>query len=139
MRDSRLPHAQFSLQYLKFSLRYTMGNMSGIFLFAFWVIRGLNCEAVNLPKFESAGIPISPFEYLDAPILIIPRAPCTCAHNVHAQHDITKLSSYANHITMTSPVFAFHSCHIETRWHDIIGVCVVGTPCHHGLHCMGMT
>ena len=76
MMGSRLPHAQFSLQYLKFSLRYTMGNMSGMFSFAFWVIRTLKCEAVIFLKFELAGVPIRPFEYLDAPILIIAHAPC---------------------------------------------------------------
>ena len=84
MRGSRLPHAQFSLQYLKFSLRYTMGNMFGMFSFAFWVIRTLKCEAVNFIKFESAGVPVRPFEYLDAPILIIARAPCIHACDVHA-------------------------------------------------------
>ena len=49
-----------------------------MFLFAVWVIRALKCEAVNFPKFESAGIPVRPFEYLDAPILIIACAPCMC-------------------------------------------------------------
>ena len=130
MRGSHLPHAQFSLQYLKFSLRYTMGNMSGMFSFAFWVIRALKCEAVNFPKLESAGIPIRPFEYLDVPILVIARVLCSCACNVHA-HDV-------NHVTMMSPAFAFHSCHVEMRWHDIIGVHVVGTPCHYGSHRMVM-
>ena len=138
MRGSRLPHAQFSLQYLKFSLRYTNGNMFGMFLFAFWVIRALKCEAVNFPKFELAGIPIRPFEYLGVPIIIIARALCMRVHNMHAQRDITRFAYDANHITMMSPAFAFHSCHIETRWHDIIGVRVVGTPHHHGLHHMGM-
>ena len=138
-RGSRLPHAKFSLQYLKFSLRYTMGNMSGMFSFAFWVIRALKCEAVNFPKFKSAGGPIRPFEYLDAPILIITCVPCMCAHYTHAQHDATRFACDANHVTMTSPEFAVHSCHIGMRWHDIIGVCVVGTPHHYGSHHMGMT
>ena len=53
-----------------------MGNMFGMFSFAFWVIRIFKCEVVNFLKFESAGIPIRPFEYLDAPILIIAHAPC---------------------------------------------------------------
>ena len=52
---------------------------------------------------------------------------------------ITRFTYDASHVTMTSPVFVFHSCHVETRWHDIIGVHVVGTPCHHGSHRMGMT
>ena len=139
MRGSHLPHAQFSLQYLKFSLRYTMGNMSGMFSFAFWVIRTLKCEAAIFPKFQVAGVPIRPFRYLDAPILIIARAPCSHARNAHAQHDITRFASCANHVTMMSPVFAFHLCHIGMRWHDVISVCIVGTPCHYGLHRMGMT
>ena len=150
MRGSCLPHAQFSLQYLKFSLRYTMGNMFGMFLFAFWVIRALKCEAVNIPKFESAGVPVRLFKYLDAPILIIACVPCTHTCNAHAQHDLTRFAYDVNHVTMTSPAFVFHSwvtspafafhlCHIETMWHDIIGVCIVGTPRHHGSHRMGMT
>ena len=28
----------------------------------------------------------------------------------------------ANHIIMTSLAFAFHSCHVGMRWHDLIGV-----------------
>ena len=115
MRGSHLPHAKFSLQYLKFSLRYTNRNMFGMFSFAFWVIRALKCEAVNFPKFESAGIPVRPFEYLDAPILIIACVPCMHVHDVHAHHDITRFTYDANHVTMTSPAFTFHSCHIETR------------------------
>ena len=114
-----------------------MGNMFGMFSFAFWVIRALKCEAVNFPKFKSAGIPIRPFEYLVAPILIIAHVPCTCAHNVHAHHDVTRFAYDANHVTMTSPALAFHSCHVKTRWHDVIGVRIVGTPCHHGLLAWG--
>ena len=116
-----------------------MGNMFGMFSFAFWVIRALKCVVVHFPKFELAGIPIRPFKYLDTPILIIARVPCTRMHDVHAQHDITRFAYDANHITMTSPAFAFHLCHVEMRWHDIIGVCIVGTPCHLGSHRMGMT
>ena len=115
-----------------------MGNMFGMFLFAFWEIRALNCEAVKFLKFKLDGIPIRPFEYLSVPILIIAFVPCTYACEVHAHPDITWFAYDANHVTMTSPAFAFHSCHIEMRWHDIIGVHVVGTPHHHGLHRMGM-
>ena len=139
MRGSHLPHAQFSLQYLKFSLRYTMRNMFGMFSFALWVIRALKCEVVNYVNFESAGIPIRLFEYLDMPILIIARAPRMHTCDTHAYHDVTRFAYDANHVTMMSPAFAFHSCPIERRWHDIISVRIVGTPCHHGLHCMGMT
>ena len=115
-----------------------MGNMFGMFLFAFWVIRTLKCEAVNFLKFELAGIPIRPIEYLDAPILIIAHAPCTRMHDAHAHH-VTRFTYDVNHITMTSPAFMFHLCQVEMRWHGIIGVHIVGTPRHHGLHHMGMT
>ena len=97
MRGSRLPHAQFSLQYLKFSLRYTMGNMFGMFSFAFWVIRALKCEVVNFPKFKLAGIPIRLFEYLDVPILIIAHPPCMCVCDAHAQHDVTRFAYKRQH------------------------------------------
>ena len=138
MRGYHLPHAQFSLQYLKFSLKYTMGNMFGMFSFAFWVIRTLKCEVVNFLKFESAGIPIRPFEYLSTPILITACVLCMHMHDTHGHHDFTMLAYDANHVTMTSPAFMFHLCHVEMRWHDVIGVCIVGTPCHHGSHDMGM-
>ena len=115
-----------------------MGNMSGMFSFAFWVIRAIKCEVVNFPKFKLAGIPIRLLEYLDMPILIVVCAPCTRMHDAHAQCDVTRFAYDANHVTMTSPAFRFHLCHIEPRWHDVIGVCIVGTPCHHGLHRMGM-
>ena len=116
-----------------------MGNMFGMFSFAFWVIRTLKCEAVDFLKFESAGVPIRPIEYLDVPILVIACAPCMHPSNAHAHRDITRLTYDANHVPMTSPVFAFHSCHMEMRWHDVNSVCVVGTPHHHGLNRMGMT
>ena len=109
---SRLPHAKFSLQYLKFSLRYTMRNMSGMLSFAFWVIRTLKYKQDIFPKFESAGVHARPYEYLDAPILIIARAPCSRAHDAHTQRDVTRFASCVNHVTMTSPAFAFHSCHV---------------------------
>ena len=113
--------------------------MFGMFSFAFWVIRALKCEAVNFIKFKLAGVPVRLFEYLDVPILIIACVPCMCARDMHAQCDITRFTYDVNHITKMSPAFMFHLCHIETRQHDIIGVCIVGTPRHHGLHHMGMT
>ena len=124
-----------------------MENMFDMFSFAFWVIRALKCEAVNFVKFKSAGVPIRPFEYLDTIILIIACAPCTyvrdapCTYvrDAHAHRDITRFAYDVNHITMMSPAFVFHSCHIDTRRHDIIGAHVVGTPCDHGTHRMAMT
>ena len=139
MRGSHLPHAQFSLQYLKFSLRYTMRNMFGMFSFAFWVISTQKCEAVKILKFESAGIPIRLFKYLGTPILLRACVPCMHICDTHAQHDITRFAYDANHITMMSPAFAFHFCHIGMMWHGVIGVHVIGTPCHHGSHHIGMT
>ena len=114
-----------------------MGNMFGMFPFASWVIRTLKCEGINIPKVELTGIPVRPFECLRAPILIIACVPCMHVSNTHARCDVTRFTYDANHITITSPAFTFHSCHIEMRWHDMIGVCVVGTPHHHGLHRMG--
>ena len=116
-----------------------MGNMFGMFSFAFWVIRALKCEVVNFLKCKSAGVPIRPFEYLGVPILIIACVPCMHACDAHAHHDITRFTFDVNHVTMMSPGFTFHLCHMEMRWHDVISVHIVGTPCHHGSHCMGMT
>ena len=107
-----------------------MGNMFGMFSFAFWVIRTLKCEAGNFLKFELAGIPVRPFKYLGALILIIAHAPCMHANDVHAHCDVTRFAYDVNHVTVTSPAFAFHLCHMKMRWHDIIGVCIVGTPLH---------
>ena len=59
--------------------------------------------------------------------------------DAHAHHDVTGFTYDANNVTMTAPAFVFHSCHVELRWHDINGVCIVGTPHHDGLHHMGMT
>ena len=113
--------------------------MSGMFSFAFWVIRTLKCEAVIFPKYEPADVPVRSFKYLDAPILIIAHAPCSCVHDAHAQRDVTRFASCVNHVTMTSPAFVFNSCHIGMRWHDVISVRVVGIPRHYGPHRMGMT
>ena len=110
-----------------------------MFSFAFWVIRALKFVAVIFLKFRSAGVPVRPFGYLDATISIIARAPCSRARDVHAQRDVTRFASSVNRITMTSPAFAFHSCHVEMRWHDVISVRIVGTPRHYGSHRMGMT
>ena len=112
MRGSHLPHAKFSLQYIKFSLTYTMGIMFGIFSFAFWAFSTQKCEAVIFHKFESACMHARPLGYLDVPYLYRACAPCTCMHYVHAKYDITRFANKVNHTIMTSLVFAFHSCHI---------------------------
>ena len=114
--------------------------MFGMFSLSFWVIRALKREVVNFPMFELAGVPIRPLKYLDMPILTIACAPCMHAHDVYAHHDITRFAYDVNHVIMTSPAVASHSCHVKMSWHDVIGVCVVETPCHHhDLRCMGMT
>ena len=110
-----------------------------MFLFAFWVISTQKCEVVNFLKFQLAGIAVRPFKYLSAPISLRACVPSMCTHDVHAHHGITRIAYDANHVTMTSPASAFHSCHIQMRWHDVISVHIVETPHHHGLHCMGMT
>ena len=92
-----------------------MGNMFGMFSFAFWVFEALKCEVVNFLKFKLAGILVRPFEYLSVPILLIAHVPCMHAYNVHAQCDITRFAYDVNHGTMTSPVFAFHLCHVGMR------------------------
>ena len=88
--------------------------------------------------FELAGIPVRLFKYLGMPISFRAHVPCTCVYDAHAHHDVTRYAYDANHITMTSPAFAFHSCHVGMMWHDVIGVCIVVAPHHHGLHCLGM-
>ena len=125
MRGSCLPHAQFSLEYLKFSLRYTKGNMFGMFSFALLVFRAFKCAAVNFITFKSAGVPFRLLEYLDAPILIIACAPCMRTRDMHAHRDITRFTDDANHITMMSPAFVFHSYHVRRSWHHIIGVLII--------------
>ena len=111
-----------------------------MFSFAFWVIRALKCEEVIFLKFRSAGVPVRPFGYLAVPILIIACVPCSRACDAHAQHDVTWFASCVNHVTVTSPAFAFHSCNVGMRWHDVISVCIVGTPRHYGSHDdVGMT
>ena len=80
-----------------------MGNMFDMFLFAFWVIRALKCEAVHFLKFELAGIPVRPFEYLSTPILIIVHVPCMHTCDAHAHHDVTRFAYDVNHVTMASP------------------------------------
>ena len=108
MRGSHLPHAKFSLQSMKFSLRYAMGIMFGMFLFAFWVFITQKCEVVIFPKFNSACMHARPLIYLDAPYLFGAHAPCTHVHTAHARHDVKGFTNNVNHIIMMSVVFAFH-------------------------------
>ena len=67
-------------------------------------------------------MPARPVRYFDVLFLIIAQAPCMCVKNAHAQHDITRFTYDASHVTMMSPAFMFHSCHVRMRWHDVIGV-----------------
>ena len=59
-------------------------------------------------------------------------------NDAHSQRDVTRFAYDANHVTMMSPAFTVHLCHFEMRWHDVIGVHIVGTPSHCGSHHMGM-
>ena len=115
-----------------------MGIISGMFLFAFRVIGALKCEAVIFPKFESAGIPIRLFEYLDVffnySMCVMPaRVRCTC---LTSRHKVSIMCKPRHH-----DVNSIHVPYVPLgmRWHDIIGVHVVGTPHHYGMHRMGMT
>ena len=56
--------------------------------------------------FDSAGVPVRPFGYLDMPILIIAHVPCIHAHDVHTHHDITRFGYDANRCHQ-------HSCPIH--------------------------
>ena len=115
-----------------------MGIMFGMFLFAFWVFSTQNCEAVIFTQFKLACMHARPLEYLDMLFLHRACVPCTCVCIAHARCDVTRFAYNASHIIMTSSAFAFHSCHIGMRWHDVISVSVAWTPCHHGLLCIGM-
>ena len=98
-----------------------------MFSFAFWVISTHECEPVNFPEFELVGIPVRPFEYLGMPISLRACALCTCKHNMHAHHDITRFTYDASYVTVTSPAFVFHSFQIGMWWHGFISVHIVGT------------
>ena len=116
------PHAKFSLQSIKFLLRYAMGIMFGMFSFAFWVFITQKCEVAIFPKFKSGCMHARPLGYLDTPYSFREHTPCMCIHIVHAKCNITRFANDVNHVIMMSLVFAFHSCQVGMRWHDIIGV-----------------
>ena len=72
------------------------------------------------------GVHIRPFKYFSVLISIIAHASCMNMRDAHAHHDVTRFAYDANHVNMMSPAFAFHSCHIEMRRHDLNSVCIVG-------------
>ena len=74
-----------------------MGNMFGMFPFAFWVIRTLKCEMVNFLKFESAGVPIRPFEYLGPFHLEHVHLACMCIMHMPI------MTSQDSHMMQTTP------------------------------------
>ena len=80
MRGSHLPHAKFSLQSVKFLLRYAMGIMFGMFWFVFWVFSTQKCEAVIFAKFGLACMHTRPLDYLGALVLHRAHAPCIHMH-----------------------------------------------------------
>ena len=112
MRGSHLPHAKFSLQSIKSSLRYAMGIMFGMFWFAFWVLSTQKCEVVNFPKIELACMHARPLRYLDAPYLCRAHTPCMHMDNVHVRHDVTRLEN---------------KC--KLHHHNVIGICIPFMPC----------
>ena len=67
-----------------------MGNMFGMFLFAFWVFSTQKCEVVNFPKFELACMHAQPLGYLDTPYLFRAHVPCTHVHDAHTRCDVTR-------------------------------------------------
>ena len=85
MRGSWLPHAKFSLQSLKFSLRYA-NLMFGMFLFEFLVFSTQKCEVVIFTKFASAFVHARLLNCLSATILLRVHVQC-----MHAQCDITRV------------------------------------------------
>ena len=52
------------------------GNHVRHVLVCIWVFCTWKCEAVNFPKFKSAGMLIRPFKYLGVPILLRAHVPC---------------------------------------------------------------
>ena len=102
MWGSRLPHAKFSLQLVKFSLRYAMGIMFGMFLFTFQVFSTCKCEVVIFAKFGSGCVHARPLDYLDALSLHKAHVPCMHAAMVHARCDVTSFAYDANHVIMMS-------------------------------------
>ena len=110
MQGSHLPHAKFSLQYIKFSLRYAMENMFDMF------------SSVTISKFELACMHTRPLKSLETPYLYRACAPSMHAHDVHSRHDVTRFANKANYVIIASFAFVFHSCHVGMRWHDVIGV-----------------
>ena len=85
MRGSHLPHAKFSLQLVKFSLRYAMGIKVGMLWFAFWVFCTCKGEAVIFTKFRSACMHTRPLEYLDMLVSLTAHAPYAHMHIMHVR------------------------------------------------------
>ena len=71
-------------------VRYAMGLMFGMFLFAFQVFSTPKCEDVIFSKFELVCVHARPLRYLDMLIFYRACAPCMHACDVHAKHDITR-------------------------------------------------
>ena len=96
MRGSHLPHGKFSLQSMKFLLRYAMGIMFGMFSFAFWAFSTQKCGVAIFSKFKLACMHARPLDYLDTPYLFRACAPCIHTQMAHARCDLT--TNNANHI-----------------------------------------
>ena len=83
MRSSHLPHAQLSLQLVKFSLKSSMRIMAGMLAFTFWEFRAPKFEAVIFATFRSACMYARPLNYSDVPISLRAHVPYSHAHVVH--------------------------------------------------------
>ena len=64
-----------------------------------------NVKQLFFSKFELTCMHARPLRFFDAPYLFRVCVPWTCAHIMHARHDITRFTDNANHV-MTSLAFA---------------------------------
>ena len=116
---------------IKFLLRYTMGIMFGMFLFAFQVFITQKCEAVIFPKFKSACVHARPLGYLDVPS----HWACTLCRHVHGVCASYKYGSskYPSGLACTVGVifcsgWPFHSGYVTSSY-LVASWCIAPRPC----------
>ena len=88
---------------------YAMRIMFDMFLFAFWVFSTQKCVAVIFAKFGLACMYTRPLKSLHV-------RNHGFAHVLHMPN-VTGFIYNANHVIMTSSMFAFHLYHIGKRQH----------------------
>ena len=54
-------------------------------------------------------------------IMVITKKLASHVHDAHAHHNITRFTYDTNHVTMMSPAFMFHLCHVDVRLHTSEG------------------